>query len=166
MAVYVLDSNFFIQAHRVSYPLDIATSFWDKVKKLAKEGKIVSIDKVRKELYGNNDDLETWCRANLSENFFIDSAKIIGTYKQVVSWAMSKRDHYLPNALNEFLDAREADAFVIAFALDDSSNRIVTTQEVSEPHRRNKVKIPEVCNELNIRYVNTIEMFRELGERF
>ena len=44
MGLYVIDSNFFIQAHRESYPLDIAFSFWNKVKHLADEGKITSID--------------------------------------------------------------------------------------------------------------------------
>ncbi|MEX0771303.1 MAG: DUF4411 family protein, partial [Balneolaceae bacterium] len=35
MPVYVLDTNIFIQAHRVTYPLDVATSFWNALKKLA-----------------------------------------------------------------------------------------------------------------------------------
>jgi hypothetical protein len=48
------------------------------------------------------------------------------------------RNHYLPYALNEFLDADEADAFLIAFALADPTNRILITQEVSEPHGKNK----------------------------
>ncbi len=47
MSVYVVDSNFFIQAHRATYPLDIAFSFWKKVKQLAEEGKIISIDKIK-----------------------------------------------------------------------------------------------------------------------
>lgn len=46
MAIYVVDSNFFIQAHRAVYPLDIAKGFWNSVKNLAIEEKIVSIDKV------------------------------------------------------------------------------------------------------------------------
>jgi hypothetical protein len=31
MSIYLVDSNFFIQAHRATYPLDIATGFWNKV---------------------------------------------------------------------------------------------------------------------------------------
>jgi hypothetical protein len=33
MAIFVVDSNFFIQAHRFTYPLDVAMGFWDKIKK-------------------------------------------------------------------------------------------------------------------------------------
>jgi hypothetical protein len=50
MVVYILDSNFFIEAHRVSYPVDVAYSFWNKVKQLAENGTIISIDKVRNEI--------------------------------------------------------------------------------------------------------------------
>ena len=48
MDVYVVDSNFFIEAHRANYPLDIAFSFWNKVKDLANSKIIISIDKVNK----------------------------------------------------------------------------------------------------------------------
>lgn len=47
MPIYVVDSNFFIEAHRATYPLDVAHSFWNKVKQLAATGKIVSVDKVK-----------------------------------------------------------------------------------------------------------------------
>lgn len=166
MEVYVLDSNFFIQAHRVSYPLDIAFSFWNKVKQLAEQGKIISIDKVKSELYDKNDVLEAWCVDNLPKNFFKDTSHIMAAYGQVSAWAVSRSEHYLPNALKEFLDADEADAFLVAYALSDTSNKIVVTQEISEPARQNKVKIPDACIALDVRYVNTIDMFRRLGETF
>ncbi len=51
MQIYLVDSNFFIQAHRAIYPLYIATGFWNKVKMLADKGTIFSIDKVKNELY-------------------------------------------------------------------------------------------------------------------
>lgn len=70
MKTYVVDSNFFIQAHRATYPLDVATSFWTKVSELAHSGRIISIDKVKNELYDKNDDLEKWCKSNLPINLF------------------------------------------------------------------------------------------------
>ncbi len=83
MAVYVIDSNFFIQAHRTNYPLDIAFSFWNKVKDLAATGTIISIDKVKAELYDKNDELEEWCKANLPEDFFKPTNEVINEYGQV-----------------------------------------------------------------------------------
>ena len=166
MDVYVVDSNFFIQAHRVNYPLDIAFSFWNKVKQLADQGRIISIDKVKGEIYNKNDALEAWCIANLPADFFKDTSNVMNEYGQVVAWAISRNNHYLPNALNEFLDADEADAFIVAYVLSDSSNRIVVTHEKSDPNRKNKIKIPEACNACNVRFLTTIEMLRQLGETF
>jgi hypothetical protein len=166
MPVYVLDSNFFIQAHRFHYPIDVATGFWNKVRQLAEEGRIISIDKVKKELYDKNDALEEWCRNNLPEDFFKDTSVVMAACGQVTSWAMSRSSHYLTNALNEFLDADEADAFLVAYCLADPATKFVVTQEVSEPNRKNKVKIPDACIALNVSYVNTIEMLRQLRETF
>jgi len=166
MSVYVIDSNFFIDAHRKSYPLDVASSFWNKVKQLAEKGTIISIDKVKKELYQNKDALKRWCIANLPDNFFKDSRPIIREYRHVTEWAVSKSGNYLPNALNEFLAVDEADAYVVAYALADSNNKIVVTQEISEPYRKNKVKIPDACTALNIQYINIMDMFRQPGETF
>lgn len=164
--MYIVDSNFFIQAHRATYPLDVATGFWDKVKELAESGTIESIDKVKEEIFDKNDELEKWCTDNLPNDFFKDTSTSMTEYAKVSAWAASKATHYQANAINEFLSADEADAFLIAYALGDSSNRIVVTQEVSQPGRKNKVKIPEPCNDLDVRYINTIEMFRELGGTF
>ncbi|MDZ7742213.1 MAG: DUF4411 family protein [Bacteroidota bacterium] len=166
MAAFVVDSNFFIQAHRTTYPLDIATGFWIKLKHLADSGTIISIDKVKNELYDKNDALEAWCKVNLPQDFFKSSADSMAEYGQVIAWAMSKSGHYLQNALNEFMDADEADAFVIAYCLADPINRVLVTQEISEPNRKNKVKIPDCCNALGVTFNNTIEMFRQLGETF
>lgn len=166
MGIYVVDSNFFIEAHRINYPLDIAFSFWNKVKQLAEEGKIISIDKVKSEIYDKNDALEAWCLTNLPEDFFKDTSLVISEYSQISGWAISRGDHYLRNAINEFLDADEADAFIVAFVLADPLNRVVVTQEISQPNRISKIKIPDVCNTFNLRYLSTIQMFRELGETF
>ena len=166
MAVYLVDSNFFIQAHRATYPLDVATGFWALVKRLADAETIISIDKVKDELYDKNDDLETWCRANLPTIFFHDTSSVMAEYRIISAWAASKSSHYLPNAISEFLSAYEADAYLIAYALADYQNRIIVTQELSQPDIKRKVKIPEPCNELGVSYINTIEMFRQLGETF
>lgn len=103
MPIYVVDSNFFIEAHRATYPLDVAHSFWNKVKQLADDGKIVSIDKVKSEMYDNHEDaLKQWCVANLPHDFFKDTTTVVAEYGRVAMWAGSKSGYYLPNALAEF----------------------------------------------------------------
>lgn len=162
MSPYILDSNFFIQAHRANYPFDVVPSFWNKVKDLANRELIISIDKVREEIYRNDDELSSWCRDNLPTNFFRDSTISITEYMSLVAWANSKNDHFQQRAIEEFLDTDAADAWIIAFAINQ--NFPILTHEKSEPERKNKIKMPDVCLDHGISYFSTVEMLRKLGE--
>lgn len=165
MKPYLLDSNFFIQAHRVGNPLDVAESFWKKVKQLADAGKIISLDKVKKEIFGKEDDLKKWCEANLPNDFFMDSATVLSAYIRITQWANSKKGNpYNQEALDVFNHADEADAWLVAFAL--TNQYAVVTNEISAPGSKKIVKIPDVCDAFQVRYLNPIQMFRELGERY
>jgi hypothetical protein len=163
--IYVVDTNFFIQAHRVSYPLDVVPSFWKKVKELADRGKIISIDKVKKEIFSNDDELKSWCEKNLSSEFWKDSNQYLLEYSQIAAWGVSQISRFTQNAIQEFLDADEADAFLMAFTFADLLNRKVVTFEKSS-NKKNKIKIPDVCEVFGIKYTDPITMFRELGESF
>lgn len=158
---YLVDTNFFIQAHRAYYPFDIFINFWDKIIELAREGSIISIDKVRAEIDSNDDALKNWCHSNLPDYFFKPSDEIMSSYASIIAWANSKRNHYLQRAIDEFCDYNEADAFLVAYGLHN--NIPLITQEKSEPNAKKKIKIPEPCNHFNVEYCNTIEMFRSLN---
>lgn len=102
MSKYIVDSNFFIQAHRSNYPLDVVQSFWLKVNALSQKGIIVSIDKVKKEIYDNashEDELKYWCEFNLPDNFFIEKDKVLQNYIKIVNWTHSKSHHFTQNAI-------------------------------------------------------------------
>lgn len=168
MSLFIVDTNFFIQSHRITYPLDVAVGFWNTVAKIANENKIISIDKVKNEIYKNDDELTHWIDDNLPPEFFkpTDSQEVLAKYTQIVNWANSKNTFYLPKAITEFLDFDYADAWLAAYALSLDEECCITTQEKSEPNRKSKIKIPEVCDAFDIPYNNIIGMFRELGERF
>jgi len=165
MALYVADADFFIQAHRATYPLDVATSFWQKIQQFSEKGILISIDKVKDEIYRNNDTLKKWIDENLAVSFF-DHTPLPNNYKRVIQWAVSKSNYYLKKAIDEFSDSGISDAFLVAFCLQNPSQHILVTQEVSQSNRISKIKIPDACLALNISYKNTIEMFRDLGATF
>jgi hypothetical protein len=80
MSKFIVDSNFFIQAHRSIYPLDVVQSFWTKIKSLADKGIILSIDKVKREIYDNSsheDELKIWCEVNLPDDFFVNTDSVL-----------------------------------------------------------------------------------------
>ncbi len=163
--VYVVDTNFFIQAHRLSYPLDVVPSFWNKVKDLSDRGQIISIDKVKKEIFKNDDELKQWCANNLPPEFWRDSNENPIEYARIAAWGASQVTRYTQAAVQEFLDADEADAFLMAFTFADLINRKVVTYE-RPSNKKNKIKIPDVCEVFGILYLDPIAMFREMGESF
>ena len=88
---FVLDSNVFIEAHRTTYPLDIAIGFWDTITRLASDDQIISIDKVHNEILRNEDELSDWLDSNLPRGFFRDTLNpdVLKHYGTIVRWAES-----------------------------------------------------------------------------
>jgi len=166
MPFYVVDTNFFIEAHRSHYPLDIAHSFWNTVKQLADDEKIISIDKVRDEIFENEDELTDWVKKNLPESFFKSTGEdpVLEEYRKVAKWAESRSGHYKRKAIDEFLEYKRADAWIVAYCL--VTNDEIVTQEVSDPKRKNKIKIPDVCIALGASYLNMMQLFRKLSVSF
>lgn len=166
MAEYLVDSNFFIQASRFHYPLDIATGFWSKVKELANDEKLISIDKVQSELEEGMDDLWDWCMNELPANFFkgTRSTEVVNNYALVVNWAQSRSHHFLPKVIEEFMGEDEADAWLVAYA--NAYQLKIVTYEVSAPLAKARIKIPEACDGVGATYCNPMEMFRTLSVKF
>ncbi|MEM6379577.1 MAG: DUF4411 family protein, partial [Bacteroidota bacterium] len=67
-------------------------------------------------------------------------------------------------AISQFLSIDVADAWLISYSL--LHRTCIITHEKSQPERKKSIKIPDVCDEFQIRYIQTIEMFRELNEKF
>lgn len=158
---YLIDANIFIEAHLGSYPLDVVPSFWKEIARLAHAGDICSIDKVKAEIFKNDDDLSEWCEKNLPDNFFKDSTVSIREYTEVAKWANSKKDHYKETARRIFLDAQRADAWLAAFAKKEGMT--VVTLEKSNPESKKNIKLPDACNAVDVPSMNTIALLRIKG---
>lgn len=165
MSTYLLDSNIFIQAHRVYYPFDVVPGFWNKLEELSQRGLICSIDKVKKEICSSKepDVLSTWCEEELNAGFFLDSSVSVDIYADIASWIFSE-ERFNQNAKEEFLVTDLADPWLVAYA--KKFNLVIVTHEVSQPFGKRKIKIPDVCNQFGVRYISLMEMFRELKELF
>lgn len=167
MSIYIVDSNILIEAYKRNYHLDVVHSFWKKLTELANDGKIISIDRVRSEIYDNREDeLKSWCVDNLPVSFFKDSKEVIREYTSMVAWAQSKSAHFKHSAIADFSELGRADAWLISYALANPQERVLVTQEVSDPRNKTVIKIPDACKENKIRCINTMQMFKELKETF
>ena len=147
------------------YPFDVFPSFWTKLINLSENDKILSIDKVKKELCDTSspDDLSIWCNDQIGEGFFVDTTSCIDIYADIAKWTIGSTQ-YTQNAKDEFLQTDLADPWLIAYAL--KNNCKIVTYESSDPYAKRKIKIPEPCNHFGVECTTPVQMMRELGDTF
>jgi len=160
--VYALDADVFITAWRQYYAPAFAPMFWETLIGSARDGHLLSIDRVRDELKRGNDDLWQWASGSFAPWFVsTDDSAIFGRYREIVTW-VQLQNRFKDAAKAEFCDA--ADGWLVAYALNGGCT--VVTQEAPNPDSKVRVKIPDVCAALNVPCVNTFQMLRKLGVRW
>ncbi|GAB4454995.1 MAG: DUF4411 family protein [Bacteroidia bacterium] len=161
---YLLDANTFMTAARNFYSFDYGTKFWDFLEDQARNDVLASIDKVLNEINKGNDELKNWANGNFS-NYFLStkSNTIFQKYGELMQWAENQNNHYTRNAIDEFMKEDNADPWLIAFASKNIDEYIIVTFETSNPNRKNKIPIPNVCEALNIKYCDLYQMLKDLN---
>lgn len=158
---YLIDTDVFIQAARLHYAFDLVPAFWDSLVRLAEDGTIRSIDRVKQELGRGKDELAEWANTQFADAFFsTDEADVIESYGKIMTWVQGQAQ-FLDAAKAEF--AGGADGWLVAYAT--VKGLVVVTHEQPAPDARRRVKIPNVCEAFDVRYVDTFVMLRELGVR-
>lgn len=160
-SLLVLDTNIFLEAHRRYYALDICPGFWESLLHYAREGKLVSIDRVRAEIVGP-EELTGWLQQAHSELFATSAEEVVvDTFMHMQSWVQESAQ-FRPEAKAEF--ARVADGWVAAYA--KAHDGVVVTHEVFRANVRRNVPLPNVCRKFGVAYRDTFDMLRKLGVKF
>lgn len=156
---YLLDANVFIQAKNLHYGLDFCPAFWNWLIEKNAEGQVFSIDKVADEIAAGADELTLWMREQDDGLFRQTHPLVVAEFGKVSSWVMGQG--YEPAAINTFLQV--ADFYLIAHAL--AEKHVVVTHEVPANSIK-RVKIPNVCAGLGLRFMTPYEMLRREQARF
>lgn len=158
--IYLLDANVFIEAARRYYAFDVVPAFWNRLINYASENRILSIDRVKKELERGNDDLAEWINnGNLDHAFMsTEEEEVVRQFSEFMTWVQNN-DQFYQYAKEEF--ANGVDGWLIAYA--KVHNCIVVTHEQPSEDAKKRVKIPNVCLEFNVPYTDPFQMLRALG---
>lgn len=157
---YLLDANVFITASNLHYGMDFCPAFWDWIEREYGKGKVFSIDKIEDELKVADDNVSKWID-NISSGFFLPTNNSIShSLTKVSKWVMDSKK-YEPTAIRTFL--QKADYYLIAHAL--SLKCKVVTHEVPS-HSIKKIKIPDVCMGLGVKWVTPYMMLKKDRARF
>lgn len=156
---YLLDANVFIQAKNLHYGFDFCPAFWDWLVRENSAGNVFSVEKVGDEVKAVEDDLSDWAKER-GERFFLPfDAAAVPALGSVAAWASSQR--YDASAVSMFLQV--ADYYLIAQAL--AAEHVVVTHEIASASTR-KIKIPNACIGLGIKWMTPYEMLSHERARF
>lgn len=121
--MFLIDADALIEAKNRYYAFDVAPGLWDWLDAAHDRGTACSIDAVRSELLEGADELAEWARAR--KDFFRPMDEVTTRqFGPLTSWD-------------------QADCLLVAYG--KAHGHTVVTHELSEPHRRNKVKSPDAC---------------------
>ena len=159
MMAYLLDANVFIEAKNRYYGFDLCPGFWDWLEVAHADSHVWSIEKVRAELVAGEDELAEWARDQPESFFPSPDEAVLRSLREVSAWVNSAR--YVPAAVTTFLEG--ADFYLVAHARAYGLT-VVTHERITDSIK--KVKIPDACIALGVKYVNTFEMLRAEKARF
>ncbi|HEY8750312.1 MAG TPA: DUF4411 family protein [Tepidisphaeraceae bacterium] len=162
---YLLDSNVFMSAKQLHYGFDFCPAFWEWLIRMNGAGKVFSIEKVADEIQAGADELSDWA-AKLAAGFFQSpDQQTLPALTAVSQWASQYAfpdgKHYTPAAISTFLQI--ADYYLVAQAL--AGGYTIVTHEVPA-NTVSKIKIPNACLNLKVKYVTPFEMLRTERARF
>lgn len=153
---YCLDANVLIQAWQKYYNPKFCPDYWKILSELGKSGKLFIPESVYDEIIRTDDDLSKWLKGSeipihkISGPVTIHLRKILEDYPLLV-------DNTKARSL--------ADPWVIAHALHENAT-VVTKEEKVTALNSNKIKIPNVCDNIGIRWINDFQFIDESDIKF
>ncbi len=156
---YLLDTNVFIAAKNLHYGLDFCPAFWDWLIAGNAAGSVFSIEKVGDEVQAVADELSDWAQARGDGFFLPPDVSVFPALAAVSTWASGQG--YAPAAVSTFLQV--ADYYLVAQA--QAGRHAVVAHEVPAASAR-KIKIPDACIGLGIKFMTPFEMLRRERARF
>ena len=107
-AAYLVDANVFIEAKNRYYAFAICPGFWSALVWHGGSGAVCSVDLVKKELLGGNDDLAGWVKTTAPADAFhsTNDADAVTWYERIMNWAQNE-PRFKPEAKAEFAQAAD-----------------------------------------------------------
>ena len=154
MQKYCLDTNCFIEAWNKYYSPDFCKDYWNVLERLGNDGVFFITEMVKKEIDNKDDKLSSWLKNN---------SKFVKPITEEVQLKLKEiytKDESHKRLVDNTKDRSMADPWVIAHAIVE--NAIVVTKEplVDNPESK-KIKIPNVCNNMGIRWIDDFDFIRE-----
>jgi len=156
---YCLDANVLIQAWQKYYNPKFCPDYWKVLIELGKQAKIFIPEIVYEEITRTDDDLSKWLKGSKIPIEKINEPITICLQKIYSSNPIHK------NLVDNIKSRSLADPWVIAHALNSNAT-VVTKEEKVTAANSPKIKIPNVCDNMGVKWINDFQLIDELGIKF
>lgn len=156
---YCLDANVLIQAWQKYYNPDFCPDYWKLLNELGTKDIIFIPEMAYNEIVRTEDDLSKWLKESK-----IPIKKINETV------ANNLKNIYSSNPSHKFLvdntrNRSLADPWIIAHAITENAI-VVTKEDKITSVSSKKIKIPNVCENMGINWINDFDLVKELNIQF
>lgn len=150
--------------------MDIMPLFWERFLEKVKVYDIRIIEEVYDEIQQQKDDLSIWLKENKKHFNVQETDREILRYYQVIINKMQNEKRierkkmvqkYNAAALEELQEVSNADPFIVAHAMSHALSIVVTNEKYEKDIVR-KVKIPNMCKKMNVRYIDFLTFLRKI----
>lgn len=141
--------------------MNFCPAYWDMIDKHIDNGSVFISDLVYKELTKGESEATDWVKERKESGLVKEfhDAETQKVYQKIADHVAG--DGYKPEEVEKFLSG--ADPWIIA-ACKAQGFTLVTKETYSDSKK--KVKIPNICREFDVEYIDDFEMIRRLEAKF
>ena len=148
-----------IQAWQKYYNPKFCPDYWDILIEIGKQDKIFIPELVYEEITRTEDDLSRWVKASKIPIKKISEPVTICLQKIYAVNPVHK------NLVDNITGRSLADPWVIAHSLHENAT-VVTKEEKITALNSKRIRIPNVCDNMGVRWMNDFQFIDELGIKF
>jgi len=157
--IYCLDANVLIQAWQKYYAPRLCPDYWDVLNEIGIQKKIFLPQLVFEEIVRTEDDLADWLKQSKIPVREIDEP--VTKCLQAIYSRNTLHQNLVDNTKARSL----ADPWVIAHAINEKAT-VVTKEEKVTALNSNRIKIPNVCENMGVRWINDFDFVHEFNIKF
>lgn len=156
---YCLDANVLIQAWQKYYNPKFCPDYWNILIELGKQDKIFIPELVYEEITRTEDDLSRWLKASKIPIKKITEPVTICLQKIYSANPVHK------NLVDNINGRSLADPWVIAHSIFENAI-VVTKEEKITALNSKRIRMPNVCDNMGVRWINDFQFIDELDIKF
>ena len=156
---YCLDANVLIQAWQKYYNPRFSPDYWNILIELGKQDKIFIPELVYEEITRTEDKLSRWLKASKIPIKKITEPVTICLQKIYSANPVHK------NLVDNINGRSLADPWVIAHSIFENAI-VVTKEEKITALNSKRIRIPNVCDNMDVRWINDFQFIDELDIKF